>query len=73
MGVTAQHLLTALFNAGIAISIGATVLSLGMTYTAGPASAECVAPPRARRDGASIVDNFVGHFLGSARAWAGGS
>jgi predicted Na+-dependent transporter len=35
MGVTAQHLLTALFNAGIAISIGATVLSLGMTYTVG--------------------------------------
>jgi bile acid:Na+ symporter, BASS family len=34
-GVTAQQLLTALFNAGIAISIGATVLSLGMTYTVG--------------------------------------
>jgi predicted Na+-dependent transporter len=33
MGVTAQHLLTALFNAGIAISVGATVLSLGMTFT----------------------------------------
>jgi predicted Na+-dependent transporter len=33
--VTAQQLLAALFNAGIAISIGATVLSLGMTYTAG--------------------------------------
>jgi predicted Na+-dependent transporter len=33
--VTAQQLLTALFNAGIAISIGATVLSLGMTYTVG--------------------------------------
>ena len=31
--MTAQQLLTALFNAGIAISIGATVLSLGMTYT----------------------------------------
>jgi BASS family bile acid:Na+ symporter len=31
--VTAQHLLTALFNAGIAISVGATVLSLGMTFT----------------------------------------
>jgi predicted Na+-dependent transporter len=35
MGVTAQHLLTALFDAGIAISIGATVLSLGMAYTVG--------------------------------------
>jgi hypothetical protein len=34
-GVTAQQLLVALFNAGIAISIGATVLSLGMTYTVG--------------------------------------
>jgi len=34
-GVTAQQLLTALFNAGIAISIGATVLSLGMSYTVG--------------------------------------
>ncbi len=33
--MTAQHLLTALFNAGIAISIGATVLSLGMTFTVG--------------------------------------
>jgi BASS family bile acid:Na+ symporter len=31
--VTADQLLTALFNAGIAISIGATVMSLGMTYT----------------------------------------
>ena len=31
----AQQLLAALFNAGIAISIGATVLSLGMTYTVG--------------------------------------
>jgi BASS family bile acid:Na+ symporter len=33
--VTAQQLLAALFNAGIAISIGATVMSLGMTYTVG--------------------------------------
>jgi len=31
--VTASQLLTALFNAGIAISVGATVLSLGMTFT----------------------------------------
>ena len=33
--MTANQLLTALFNAGIVISIGATVLSLGMTYTVG--------------------------------------
>ena len=33
--MTAQQLLTALFDAGIVISIGATVLSLGMTYTVG--------------------------------------
>ena len=38
--MTAQQLLTALFNAGISISIGATVLSLGMTYTV----AQLVAP-----------------------------
>jgi hypothetical protein len=31
--VSPQQLLTALFNVGIVISIGATVLSLGMTYT----------------------------------------
>jgi bile acid:Na+ symporter, BASS family len=31
--MTAEQLLNALFNAGIAISVGATVLSLGMTYT----------------------------------------
>jgi predicted Na+-dependent transporter len=31
--VTAQHLFTVLFNAGIAISIGATVASLGMTFS----------------------------------------
>ena len=31
--MTAQHLLTALFNAGIVISVVATVLSLGMTFT----------------------------------------
>jgi BASS family bile acid:Na+ symporter len=33
--VTAIQLLTALFNAGIAISVGATVLSLGMSFTIG--------------------------------------
>lgn len=31
--MTADELLTALFNAGIAISIGATVLSLGLMFT----------------------------------------
>jgi hypothetical protein len=38
--VAAQHLLAALFNAGTAISVGATVLSLGMTFTV----SELVAP-----------------------------
>jgi ACR3 family arsenite transporter len=38
--LSAQQLLAALFNAGIAISVGATVLSLGMTFTVG----ELVAP-----------------------------
>ncbi len=38
--MSAQHLLAALFNAGIAISVGATVLSLSMTFTVG----ELVAP-----------------------------
>jgi predicted Na+-dependent transporter len=33
--VTADQVLTALFNAGIAISVGATVMSLGMTFTVG--------------------------------------
>jgi predicted Na+-dependent transporter len=31
--VTADQVLTVLFNAGIAISVGATVMSLGMTFT----------------------------------------
>jgi BASS family bile acid:Na+ symporter len=31
--LTAQHLFTVLFNAGIAISIGATVMSLGMSFS----------------------------------------
>src|SRR5438552_7642920 len=38
--MTADQLLTALFNAGIVVSVGATVLSLGMTFTV----AELVAP-----------------------------
>jgi BASS family bile acid:Na+ symporter len=40
--VSADQLLTALFNAGIVISVGATVLSLGMTFTV----SELVAPLR---------------------------
>jgi BASS family bile acid:Na+ symporter len=40
--VSADQLLTALFNAGILISVGATVLSLGMTFTV----AQLVAPLR---------------------------
>jgi ACR3 family arsenite transporter len=40
--VSADTLLTALFNAGIVVSVGATVLSLGMTFTV----AELVAPLR---------------------------
>jgi predicted Na+-dependent transporter len=40
--VTAQHALTLLFNAGIAISIGATVASLGMSFTV----SQLVAPLR---------------------------
>jgi predicted Na+-dependent transporter len=40
--MSADQLLTALFNAGIVISVGATVLSLGMTFTV----AELVAPLR---------------------------
>ena len=38
--MTGEEVLTALFNVGIAISVGATVLSLGMTFTVG----ELVAP-----------------------------
>jgi hypothetical protein len=33
--VTADELLNLLFNGGVAVSIGATVASLGMTYTVG--------------------------------------
>jgi predicted Na+-dependent transporter len=40
--MSADQLLTALFNAGVVISVGATVLSLGMTYTVG----QLVAPLR---------------------------
>jgi predicted Na+-dependent transporter len=40
--MTANQLLTALFNAGIVISVGATVLSLGMSFTVG----QLVAPLR---------------------------
>jgi BASS family bile acid:Na+ symporter len=40
--MSAQQLLTALFNAGVVVSVGATVLSLGMTYTVG----QLIAPLR---------------------------
>jgi BASS family bile acid:Na+ symporter len=33
--MSADQLLTALFNAGVVVSVGATVLSLGMTFTVG--------------------------------------
>jgi bile acid:Na+ symporter, BASS family len=42
--MSADQLLTALFNAGIVISVGATVLSLGMTFTV----AQLLAPLRRR-------------------------
>ena len=42
--MNAQHLLAALFSAGIAISVGATVLSLGMTFTVGELTAPLPAP-----------------------------
>ena len=33
--MNADPVFTALFNAGIVVSVGATVLSLGMTFTVG--------------------------------------
>jgi predicted Na+-dependent transporter len=61
--VTADRLLTALFNAGIAISIGATVLSLGMTFTVG----QLVAP--LRRVGLVIAMVALNAVLIPAAAW----
>jgi BASS family bile acid:Na+ symporter len=61
--VTAQHLLAALFNAGIAISVGATVLSLGMTFTVG----QLVAP--LHRAGLVITLVVLNSVVIPAAAW----
>jgi predicted Na+-dependent transporter len=61
--VTADQLLIALFNAGIAISIGATVLSLGMTFTVG----QLVAP--LRRVGLVIAVVTLNAVVIPAVAW----
>jgi BASS family bile acid:Na+ symporter len=61
--VTAQHLLAALFNAGIAISVGATVLSLGMTFTVG----QLVAP--LHRAGLVIALVVLNSVVIPAAAW----
>jgi len=62
-GVTVQHLLTALFNAGIAISVGATVLSLAMTFTVG----QLVAP--LHRAGLVIAMVVLNSVVIPAAAW----
>ncbi|MEO8518017.1 MAG: bile acid:sodium symporter [Dermatophilaceae bacterium] len=61
--MTADQLLTALFNAGIAISVGATVLSLGMTFTLG----QLVAP--LRRVGLVIAMVVLNAAVIPAVAW----
>jgi len=61
--VSADQLLTALFNAGIVVSIGATVLSLGMTYTVG----QLVAP--LRRVGLVVAMVALNAVLIPAIAW----
>jgi predicted Na+-dependent transporter len=61
--MSADQLLTALFNAGIVISIGATVLSLGMTYTVG----QLVAP--LRRVGLVVAMVALNAVLIPAIAW----
>jgi BASS family bile acid:Na+ symporter len=61
--MTADQLLTALFNAGIAISIGATVLSLGMTFSVG----QLVAP--LRRVGVVIGMVVLNAVVIPAMAW----
>lgn len=62
--MSADQLLTALFNAGIAISIGATVLSLGMTFTV----AQLVAP--LRRIGLVVAMVLLNAIAVPAIAWA---
>lgn len=61
--MSAQQLLTALFNAGVVISVGATVLSLGMTYTVG----QLVAP--LRRVGLVVAMVVLNAVLIPAIAW----
>jgi BASS family bile acid:Na+ symporter len=61
--VSADQLLTALFNAGVVISVGATVLSLGMTYTVG----QLVAP--LRRVGLVVAMVVLNAVLIPAIAW----
>jgi BASS family bile acid:Na+ symporter len=61
--MTAQHLFTVLFNAGIATSIGATVLSLGMSFTVG----ELVAP--LRRVGLVVAIIILNALVIPAVAW----
>jgi BASS family bile acid:Na+ symporter len=61
--VTADQLLAALFNAGIAISVGATVLSLGMSFTV----RKLVAP--LRRVGLVIAMVVLNVLVIPAAAW----
>jgi BASS family bile acid:Na+ symporter len=61
--VTANQLLTALFNAGIVISVGATVLSLGMSFTVG----QLVAP--LKRVGLVIAMVLLNALVIPAVAW----
>lgn len=61
--MTADELLTALFNGGIVISIGATVLALGLTFT----PAQLVAP--LRRVGLVVVMVVLSVVVVPAIAW----
>jgi len=61
--MTANQLLTALFNAGIVISVGATVLSLGMSFTVG----QLVAP--LRRVGLVVAMVLLNALVIPAVAW----
>jgi BASS family bile acid:Na+ symporter len=61
--MSADQLLTALFNAGIVISVGATVLSLGMTFTV----AQLLAP--LRRTGLVVAMVALNAVVIPAIAW----
>jgi BASS family bile acid:Na+ symporter len=61
--MSADQLLTALFNAGIVISVGATVLSLGMTFTV----AQLLAP--LRRTGLVVAMVALNALVIPAIAW----